>query len=1447
MQINLRFSVATLFCLFLFSGLVYAAESVSIRSTLDGITAPCRVTQNGAASANIEVDIPAIAINPITLNSTEYKEVQLPAGEHLFSAEMAEDGKPTIPALTVMLAIPDQAGVQLSVSYSGFDIIDNFDLAPVQPSPADNNPDADIPFTIDQQVYSNDEFYPGDLAEAADPIIMRDIRGVQISLYPVQYNPVRRQLRVYHDLSVCVTDGGPVINPKTTRRDHLSEGFYPLYKSMFANFEQLYSTEDVQRGGYVIICKPSLADTLKALALWKHKKGYTTRIVRSTEIASSGNPSYTQIFNYLRTAYQSWTVPPEYVMIVGDMDNLTLTGIADYPYSSYASDHHFACVDGTDYIPDIFVARASIDNLSELRRVIAKILKYEEKPLMRDPEHWIRGLSIAYTYYESSRLTTLWVRQLQLQHGFARVDTVMGQNPSSNIATWINNGVGYVQYRGAGSSDGWWGPSFTIADLNALQNTNKLGVWAILTCGTGDFSADVCFGETWLRMGIGPDSLKGGPAYYGVSDHNTHTRWNNPIMVGYYFGIFDEGVTHFAAAAVRGKLQEYRTFPRYRGAGNYVEQYFNTYNMLGDPELELRTTIPILLNVTHPETLAFGLNHFELNVVDTSGAPVKDAIVSLIKMIDSTEEVYSVGKTDEAGNVSLSYRALTTGTMAVTVSGQNLYPYEGTVDIVQSNVAVGLDSLVVDDDNTGYSRGNGDGIVNPGETLELSVSLKNYGNDLPANGVVTSLEPLDDFVTIIDATRNYGSLNPGESRFAGIPYLVNISPNAQDGNICRIKQTVIDQNNDFWYSVIEIPIQASKFVVNSIAVQDPNSRLDPGDTVNLVITIKNGGHADAQNVTAAVTTVDDYSAVIMGNIVFGDIPRDSIQNNASTPATVFVAPETFIGRSINFVLNTTTASGAKSSVPFTVPVGLVSTTDPIGPDAYGYYMYDNTDVSYSPCPTYQWVELVPGLGGQGTKLNYGGNIDDKSLLVNLPFDFVYYGVPYRALIVCTNGFVSPDTARMDMGGNYWANFFNWPIPDPGNARGQISPLWDDLSIPSGINYGIFTWNDTTQHKYYIEWNRMVQKNLPDSTEYFEMVITDPAYDPTLTGDSEILFHYLNVNNLDNEYPETENYSTVGFESFDELTGLQYTHDNQNTPGAPNLVDGRAIKITTNTGRGGIKGHVNLSNGGQNQGVRVEVTSGQYRITPPSGDFWLTNVPPGLVSLNAAAAGYFPQHEDNITITINSTISGFNYDLVLCPQPESVDASDNYAHRIDVHWHPITDPSLTGYYVYRGLWENGEFNKLNTSPISGTSYSDTTAQDSVTYWYYVTGAYTQGTWNGESFASRRDSGRLNGSESMGGESAPIPASFFLSQNYPNPFNPTTTISYGLPKDSQVKVEVFNLLGQRIRVLVDGYEKAGYKNLIWDGHNSNGEEVSSGVYLFRIEAGSFNDTRKMTLLR
>jgi flagellar hook assembly protein FlgD len=95
---------------------------------------------------------------------------------------------------------------------------------------------------------------------------------------------------------------------------------------------------------------------------------------------------------------------------------------------------------------------------------------------------------------------------------------------------------------------------------------------------------------------------------------------------------------------------------------------------------------------------------------------------------------------------------------------------------------------------------------------------------------------------------------------------------------------------------------------------------------------------------------------------------------------------------------------------------------------------------------------------------------------------------------------------------------------------------------------------------------------------------------------------------------------------------------------------------------------------------------------------------------------------------------------------------------------------------------------------------------------------------------------------------IPAEFALGQNYPNPFNPSTTIRFDLPKEAPVTLEIYNVLGVRVRSLLAGQVvSAGNHSMVWDGHDDNGISLPSGVYLYRISAADFQASRKMTMLK
>ncbi|UCF05202.1 MAG: S8 family peptidase [bacterium] len=186
----------------------------------------------------------------------------------------------------------------------------------------------------------------------------------------------------------------------------------------------------------------------------------------------------------------------------------------------------------------------------------------------------------------------------------------------------------------------------------------------------------------------------------------------------------------------------------------------------------------------------------------------------------------------------------------------------------------------------------------------------------------------------------------------------------------------------------------------------------------------------------------------------------------------------------------------------------------------------------------------------------------------------------------------------------------------------------------------------------------------------------------------------------------------------------------------------------------------------------------------------------------------------------------------------------------VEWTTASEIGTAGFNIHRSTDEDGEYERINKEPIpaegnelegASYSYTDRAVTNGVTYYYRLEDIDLNGrsTFHGPVTATT--------ASAEDGDEPKIPDAFNLAQNIPNPFNAITEIKYGLPVDCDVTLTIFNVAGQRIRMLVNEHQAAGYKTARWDGKNDEGLGVSSGIYFYRLDAGSFVEVKKMVLLR
>ena len=105
----------------------------------------------------------------------------------------------------------------------------------------------------------------------------------------------------------------------------------------------------------------------------------------------------------------------------------------------------------------------------------------------------------------------------------------------------------------------------------------------------------------------------------------------------------------------------------------------------------------------------------------------------------------------------------------------------------------------------------------------------------------------------------------------------------------------------------------------------------------------------------------------------------------------------------------------------------------------------------------------------------------------------------------------------------------------------------------------------------------------------------------------------------------------------------------------------------------------------------------------------------------------------------------------------------------------------------------------------------------------------------------------GSTASVNDPSELPQKFTLHQNYPNPFNPTTTLRYNLPEDGLVNITIYDIMGRQVSNLISNQQSAGYKSVQWNATNNAGQQVSAGLYLYTVQAGSFRQTKKIILLK
>jgi hypothetical protein len=865
---------------------------------------------NVIAQNRIEMTSSILNQTVFTLYNTDFvqKPVLTPKGNAvIIHAEEAtpilKQGAPDLPKYTTSVIIPDQADMQVEVISSQYTDYIGIDVAPSKGNFTRDISPSSVPYVYGE-VYNQNAFYPNKLADLRSPHIIRDYRGQTVVLYPFQYNPVTRVLRVYTQMTVKVSAksmiGGE--NPLINKPSHLLDRNFELtYQRHFLNYGTISAGKTTyipvnDYGKMLIICHDAFVSAVQPLVKWKKQKGIPTELV----LASTVGTTPTAIKNYIQNYYNLNGLT--FVILVGDHAQ-----IPAYPAVIGASDNTYTYVVGSDHYPDLFIGRLSADNITDVQTQVNKIITYEKTP-MTGATWYKSAVGIAsdegpgddgeYDYQHLRNIRTklmgfTYSNVAELYDGSQGGADAAGNPTPSDLATLVNSGLSLINYTGHGSSNSFATTGYSNSNVNASTNGNKLPIIFSVACVNGDFTTGTCFAEAWLRKSNG--------GAVGTLMSTINQSWNPPMEGQDEMNdiLSQQYMTNkkftFGGVSMNGCMKMNDTY------GTAGEDMTDTWNLFGDPSLMYYTDSPSPLTATHVATVPVGTTSLTVN------CPVNGALVGLTYQGNLLASGFV-----SSGVANLTFSAVNMpDTIFVTVTAFNKTPYFGIVQVQPaSGPYITRLTSSVNDAVTGNNNGNADF----SENIQLNMTLKNVGIATASN-VNTTLSTTSTYATVTVANKNFGDITAGATKTETAVYGITIANNVPDQTPMNFNLQITDAASNVWNSPFVILANAPKFNAHSnITINDitgnNNHRLDAGENnVQLIIPSYNIGHATSTTATGTLTTSSPYLSITTGSSVLG------IMNTTGT----------YNG---NFVVNVspTTPKNSLATLNYTITAGAYTFT-----------------------------------------------------------------------------------------------------------------------------------------------------------------------------------------------------------------------------------------------------------------------------------------------------------------------------------------------------------------------------------------------------------------------------------------------------------------------------------------------------------------------------------------
>ncbi len=1364
-----------------------------------------RVENETRSNLNILFENPDYEIKQEMIGAAEYDYISTQV-----QTVTVEVGAPELPFYSSTIEIPNTGKPTINIRIIESEIIKDVNIKPFRENELQS-------LTFDNTLYTKNVFYPTTIAQIGEPAILRNKRLVNFIVNPFRYNDSTNSLEVIKKAEIEITfENEPSVNEITRSFMKADVNFENFFSSVLLNYKEPTSRDDYQNPTILYIYPAALANNpvMENLFNWRREQGWTVYTASTTLTGTST----TSIKAYIQDAYDTWENAPTYVTLIGDGSGSFSLPVYQLS-SSYTpgGDHWYTLLEGNDELEDIFIGRISIDDMIDLSTIVTKTIKYEKASVIPDSTYYTRALLVGDTSPsgQSTIITNLYVKEIMNDYNddYTFIEHYGDSPAPSQVSSGMNAGVGFWNYRGWIGMDGWG-----TGQAAALTNVNKLTVCVILTCSTGTFYSGESVTEAVVRSGSA-SSPTGGVCSIGLATSGTHTTFNNCLNGGIMGYLFQEDGWTMGAANNRGK---FHLWEAYGISKPERVQFFSTIcNLIGDSALRVYKEQPKSFDTEYIENIAAGTNQYKVST--TLDGLAFSHVWATLKI----GEDYYTGYTNSYGEIFFNIAEDSTGDGTLTLTKEGYQPQ-------QYDVNFGLEAPVLNATAiTLYNEGTEVEFVSPGKSYALKVEATNNGSADVTN-ISASITASTNGVIVTEGNASYGNIVQSASVENTDNFEFSVENRAYESDIAM--NIVLSNSSYSWERQIILPVHSPIIQVSEYDLA--NTGFGPGETSVISVDLMNNGDGALVMADATLSTTDNRVTINSADALLGSL----VSGATGTVSFNITASNDLLPGDLVPMIVTIDDDGFETESYFSLQVGVASVTDPLGPDAYGYYIFDSYDTEYAECPVYDWVELDPSEGGVGTiiPLPDNGDNQEKVATIDLPFTFRFYDVDYDQISICSNGWLA-------MGETEQATFRNWRLPGPLGASPMIAPFWDDLL--TGSTGQVFVAHDQAENYFVITWNEWRNHYSTSYEETFQVILYDPEYYASSTGDAPIKIQYKVVNNVDNASGNSHGeYSTVGIEDHTGTVGLEYTYNNSYPQAARPLENEMALFITTKIGQ--LPPFVMT----QPNDVTFEEdysdnTIDLYSIfKDPNNDVLEFSFSESdNLNLEFDENGYLvitPNQNWNgtetVTIYAEDGVTDFvvSVSFLVTVTPVNDRPSLQSKFPVDTNFDSNTN-ILTFSVVVNDVDSELAYEwKIDNEIVEGE------VSDTLNFVFDSVGEYTVKCYASDSDFTVIATWNVNIAVS---NDINVVAVNNLSQNNPNPFNPTTNINFSLSKNSNVSIIVYNVKGQKVKTLVSDRYTQGSHNVVWNGLDDNNQPVASGVYFYRMVSDEFHSTKKAIMMK